>query len=410
MKVRDPPQHRYRGRDSIREPSNVNPFQKSLKVLPLGACFILAFAALWRLGNELPKLAFEQGTWAAFDLRVYHEASRAWFTEPAFYGSHALWDYPPASYLLFWVMAGWMDLEVARLTWAITTFLALMGFAWIFQSQSPVSTPSSRTLMGIFPFACYFPSAAIYVGQPSMHVVFAIALCGFLILPRQRTPARDGIAALALMFTLLKPTMGFPFLMLVSLLPGRFHIALLASGSYLALSLLAAAFRNESLWTLSVQWLSLAQSWKDYGEGHANLSRILTLTGLDGIRLPALALALGLLAVWAWRHRHGDIWLQLAVTGLVARLFIHHRLHDDGLVIFAMLPLLQLLRVRREQGRTVTATLLLLLMNAAALLLPAQFFHQEIWQRWLLESIQGTIWLGTLIFLLIQGPGIPTRT
>lgn len=367
-------------------------------------CFLLVTAAAWRLGNEFPRLLFEENTWAAQDLRVFYTASRAWFQNAPFYGIHPQWDYPPASYAAFWALVGWADFSTARWIWALTTLAALIGFAWIFQAQSGLSTVTDRCLFILFPLACYFPSAAIAVGQPSVHLIFAIAFCALLLFPESRSWGRDLTAACLLLFTLLKPTMGAPFIILVGILPRRFHVGLLASVGYLFISFVAAFFRSESLQTLVMQWFNVTQSWGNYAAGHANLSRFLTLASLEAFRLPATLATLGVLSVWLWRHRQANLWLLVAVTGLVTRLSIHHRLHDDGLVIFSLLPLLSLTRIDLEKQRIGSPAGILLWLTAGSLLFPAQFFHQEIWQRWILEGVQVLIWTTTLVFLMRDGP------
>ena len=48
------------------------------------------------------------------------------------------------------------------------------------------------------------------------------------------------------------------------------------------------------------------------------------------------------LGVWLYRHRRVDLWLQLGVIAVVARLWAYHRLYDDVLVVLALVALFRI--------------------------------------------------------------------
>jgi hypothetical protein len=116
--------------------------------------------------------------------------------------------------------------------------------------------------------------------------------------------------------------------------------------------------------------------------------------------LPSSLLALVVLGFWTYRHRHGDIWLLLGVTALVARLWAHHRWYDDLLIL---LPMVALFRVAKRapsaEGDDVVAGLLLGITTLAMLAPGGLYLFPPPWNG-LYVAGQVIVWVVVLIFLL----------
>ena len=251
-----------------------------------------------------------------------------------------------------------------------------------------------------FVFGAYPASAAIRVGQLGPFVV--LALVGAALLLTDRTePARlsrDGLGATLLVLAQVKPTLSIPFVPLILLRAGRVRPAAFAALGYGATSVLSTTLRGEDPVTPVLAWLRLGGSLHYFLEGHANLYKVLALTGGQSLALPASLVLLAGLAIWVHRRPGVDVWTVLGVTALVARLWTHHRLHDDVLLL---LPIVALARIARDgsgsrASRIATAALL---VNAALLLAPARVLALPLPTALLLEGPQVVVWVGTLVFL-----------
>ncbi|KPL15508.1 MAG: hypothetical protein AMJ93_16560 [Anaerolineae bacterium SM23_84] len=106
------------------------------------------------------------------------------------------------------------------------------------------------------------------------------------------------------------------------------------------------------------------------------------------------------LGFWTYRHRHGDFWLLLGVTALVARFWTYHRLYDDLLVLFPMVALFRIAkRGPSTDGSDVVAGMLLTI-TIFAMLAPARLRYAP-WPWYLLfTGGHALVWITVLIFLL----------
>ncbi len=369
--------------------------------LLLIAVVLTAIGMSLRLLYFLPEMLWDYSLRSASDLRMRHVEVHTWFAGLPVYGAVESADYPPASYAILWPLLGWLPLAPARWLWAVTTLLGLGFLAYVCVRESKVSAPVQRLLMALLPFSIYPTAVTILTGQLGVYVLSALVAGLLLLRYGQGRWWEDLLASALLVASLVKPTLAAPFFWLVLIVPGRLRPAMLVSVGYAALTLFAATFQKAGL-------LALMQGWRGQEsnirivDGHTNLSKWLAVIGLTELILPvALAALLGL-GVWVWRHRRVDFWLLLGVVALVARLWVHHRLYDDLLMLLPMITLFRLARKSPSpDGSDLTAGLLLAAL-LAAMLAPGEMLF-ELQGVWRFTQIGlGAIWLTVLVFFINQ--------
>lgn len=370
----------------------------------LAAIASMMAVALWRLGNELPRLLWETGGLGAFDLQLRHQEVQRWFSGLTVYGPVQRGDYPPASYAILWPLLGWLDIPAARALWAATTVASM---AWLARIAARESTSSYRLhvlLMMLLPFSTYAASAAIRVGQVGNHVI-PMLVAGLLLLHRGRGRWwEDAFAAGLLIPALVKPILTVPFFWLACFVPGRLRPIILVSVGYMLVTLFAASFQAGDPASILLGWLGERPQAL---QGHANIHKWLALAGLRDWMIPATAAILLALGVWVHRFREADVWILLGVSALVARFFVHHRLYDDMLVLLPMITLFRIAHMGpREGGGDVAAGLLFAAMWLT-LHAPASLLQYPAPVSTFMEAGQTGVWLVALVFLLYRARRAP---
>jgi hypothetical protein len=314
----------------------------------------MAIAAVGRLAYALPYLVSDVESWAAVDVKLRHAEVRAWFEGQRVYGELAEpGDYPPASYLLLWPLLGWLPLEGARWLWAATalTSLGALGLVTVRAGSgrdAGVSSADPHRLRTVFlallPFSLYPTQVIVYFGQIGIHVI-AACVVGFAWLVHGRPGAVRTVGASALLlFALVKPTLSAPFVWVLLFRPRWLHVAFLVVASYVAITLWASAFQPGGMVATVFDWFWYAHGRTGLitGSGTSNLHRWLELAGGERWAFPASLLVLAGHGLWTYRHRVADPWLLLGVAAIVARFWVHHRAHDDLLLLVPMLALFRI--------------------------------------------------------------------
>jgi hypothetical protein len=357
------------------------------------ACVVLA--AVWRLGNEVPRLLWEVGGYGAFDLRLRHHEVHTWFAGGEVYGEVGRGDYPPASYVILWPLVGWLELAHARVLWALATIASLAWFALIAVRAGEPTTRPQVLLLALLPFSTYAASAAIRVGQIG-NLVLPLLLSGLLLLHQQRGRWwEDLLAGAMLLPTLVKVTLTAPFFWLVCFVPGRARPIVLVTLGYIALTIFAISFQEGELRTVLLGWTSEPPQVLT---GHANVHKWLAAAGAEAWALPASIVILFGFAAWVYRHRRADFWILAGVAALVARLFIHHRLYDDMLILVPMITLFRLARGGPDRAGSDVAAGVLFAATWVTLLAPASFLTVP-YLSVLMDAGQSAVWLAALAFL-----------
>jgi hypothetical protein len=354
----------------------------------------MAAAAAWRLSNELPRLL--SGADGAFDMRLRHREVHRWFADEPVYGDVERGDYPPASYVILWPLLGWLDLAAARVLWAVTGLAGLAWLAWLAVREGGARTAAPVLLLALLPFSVYPSSATLAMGQLMNHVLPAILAA--LLLLRRRPPrwSRDVAAAGLMIAALVKPPIAVPFFLIMLLVPDRVRPAVLVIGGYAAVTLLAAAFRSEPLPYTLFGWLAETPQVLD---GHSNVHKWLALAGLQQLMLPASLGILLWLAWWIRRYREVDVWLLLGVCGIVAQLWLHHRLYDHLLLVVPMIALFRIAAGDSDGNARIPAALFFAAVWGT-LHMPAGLLTAPPPLSLATEAAQTLVWIAALVYLL----------
>ncbi|MBN2491834.1 MAG: DUF2029 domain-containing protein [Planctomycetes bacterium] len=352
----------------------------------------------------------------AVDLTFRIAEIREWFAgRPVYLGSY-LAVYPPASYALLWPLVGWMEEAwVAVALWTATEALALGWLSSFAVRESGARRSRERWLLALLPLSMYATGATLGNGQVTIHVMAAL-LAGIGLLERGRVSwARDLLAAALFLFALVKPSVAAPFFWIVLFLPGRWRPALLVVAGYAGLTLLAAAFQEGGLPSLVNQWL--ARSTSTAGNRYlvtiaAGPTTVAAAVGLREFATPVSLLVLAAAGAWLYRHRRGDLWLRLAVTAILARLWTFHLWYDDLLFLLPMIALFRLLRQAAGGPptlRVLTAGVLLALLVASNLAPGGLYSLPPPW-RLVYVFVQSGVWLAVLAFLVREAALARRRT
>lgn len=383
---------------------------KHRRMLTIVATGIMLSAALSRLAFEFHRLLFDQGRLGAIDLRIFHEFVQGWFAGRPVYQELATTNYPPASFALLWPLAGWLPVAAARWLFAGVVIASLIWLSVLLVRESQVRTRIEKALIALFLVSIYPTVVTIGNGQ---HVIYILAALLSAILILQRYPSsivRDLLATLLVTISLVKPTISAPFCWLVLVVPKSLRPMLLVVIGYALLTVFAVCFQPQDFMSVlrdAVDHCLDGAAREAKVHGYFNIHSWLTAAGLQAWNLPAsLALLFGL-GYWTYRNRNKDLWLLLGVTAIVARIWTHHPVYEDLLIVLPMVTLLRIAgRFPRTDGSDVVAGLLLAVCWSA-LLAPASI---RLWRapwNFIYTGGMAAIWLTILLFLVIQAQRQP---
>lgn len=363
----------------------------------------MAYTAWARLAYVFPHLL----DGVALDLGSRHRAVAYWFSGAGLAGKTSS-TYPPASYLLLWPLLGWPSLQAASALWAALCALALVWLMLLCLRDRAIASLSARWFGAMAMGAFTATSAVIWLGQLVILQLAAITLAMLLLHPKTGEPVgwkRELGAGALLLFALVKPSVGVPFLCLVLWSPTRLRVGVGVIAGYGVLTLAALAMQRDSLGELTMWAETVGRNSPQLNEGYANLRVWLAALGLKWFSHPAAALALAWLGVWTHRHSHADRVTLLGVTALVARLWTYHNSYDDFLLVVPMLALLRIAgrpdtnatdaaRSDALEARQFLVTLVLLL------LLPPNWLFEQSLTGMAARGLTGLVMVLTLWFLV----------
>jgi glycosyl transferase family 87 len=362
---------------------------------------LMVLAAVPRLAFELWRLLWSSGPNGAIDLKMFHSMVARWFAGVPIYEGIHYGDYPPASYVLLWPLLGWLAVPPARWLWAALSAALLAWLIAICVRGSEATTSAERRLVALLPLAMYATNVAIGNGQIILHTLTPL-LAGILLLRRSPSGWRDdAIAALLILFALVKPSVSAPFFWLALVIPSRRRPAALVIAGYAALTVLAATFQTAGLVELFRGWLAMSERTV-VSHGHANIHIWLTRLGASWLMPFASLILLLSMGVWSHRYRRADVWLMLGVAGLVARLWTYHGVYDDALVLPAMVALFRIARRGPLPDGSDAAAGLLFAINWALALAPASLLVFRAPWPFLFELALASTWIATLASLMIH--------
>jgi hypothetical protein len=367
-------------------------------VLRLGIGLMLVASAIW-LSYQFWRLLWQPDRLGAIDLRYYHTWVHRWFTGESVHVGRNGAEYPPATFVLLWPLAGWLDFTAARWFMALTTVGALTLLTVLVVRESGAESSLERGFVALTVLSFYATGAAIGNGQLIVHLLPLLLASLLLVTRSERTWRRDALVAALFLFALAKPTISAPFFWLMLCIPARWSAAALVVAGYVGLSLFAAAYQSAGLAALLGDSLGYGSALA-VGAGYANLHSWLSAVGLGAWILPASGAALAALGAWIYVHRSVDIWILLGVTAIVARLWTYHNWYDDLLILLPMVALFRLAKQRPfgDHSDVVAASLLAVawVMTRAP---GGLYLFPPPWDSvWVVGQI--TVWLALLVFLL----------
>jgi hypothetical protein len=361
---------------------------------------VLTVGAVFRVPQETYRLAFEPlGSGASTDLKKRHIEFAAWFKGVPVYGAIESADYPPASYPVFWPFIGWgMNLDSARVVWALTSLAALGWLVWVVLRGSGGGTRLEQWFLASAVVAAYATSANIRIGQAGIHLMAPIVAATLLVGRPGPGHFNAILIAFLMLVALVKPTFTAPFVWLVVFRGGLLPTVALVGG-YVVLTLLGASFQHESLANLVRGWLDQG-SLVEFHTAHANVHSWLGQLGYSQWILPASLIALAASGVWTLVYRHASPWLILGVLAIVARMWSYHRWYDDILLVPALIALYRVAREEPPRSYVGHAAALLLIGIVVLGAAPASWLSYGPPWGDAFKAIKTATWLMGLAFLL----------
>lgn len=376
------------------------------------ALFVLM--AVVKLVPAFQRLVFQDiDKLGAVDLRLRWNETKAWFAGYRVKGN----VYPAASFAMFWPLMGWLSLAQTRVLW-VPLYLGSLGWlSRLCMRECSPATPRGRVAAALLPWALTSSAVTISIGQLGLFTLPA-AIAFALVLARGTNSVRNDLRAGALFVaSAMKPTIAAPFAWLLIALSRRLRPGAIASAVYGGLSALALSFLIPERVRPDESAVLLPDTFRQFGsneeplkvaqgfflQGYGNLQNLAVNAGLNAYQsfvLPMVAvLACG---AWAWRRRHADVWILLAVCGLVARMSFYHRLYDDLLALPAIVALARIAASRAkasveglDDGTAIVARLLLVACATAGCMPGYLMIHLPVTHAFATGS-----WLATLWFLV----------
>jgi hypothetical protein len=367
------------------------------RVLLTLAVAALAVAALLKLPMEASHILWDER--GAKDLRYYFEWAHDWAAGRNVYLRADLPEYPPGSLPVLYGIAGWLDWPRARLLIGTLSLGGAALLVCIALRETRPRTGAEAMLIALLLASNNGTGTALGNGQLAL-IVIPLLLGAVLLLRRRAVAWRtDLVAAACMSAALVKPSLAVPFLWLGLIFPAgiRLRPMLLTAAGYAALSILA-------LWVMDVPLSEALLIAVRNGLGTAvtardpNMHFLLTKLGLESFMLFGSAVALLGLGAWVYRNRASDVWLLLAVTALIARIWTYHRVYDDVLILLPQIALWRIAATETaDRGGRIAAVLLAL--NALVVVAPGNMTAPPDWLQRAVLGAQAIVWSATLAML-----------
>jgi hypothetical protein len=368
---------------------------------------LLAALAAKRIGFQSYRLLAAPAYPAAIDLQLRLNETRHWIRGEPVYGALVAAVYPPATYALFAPLAlvpevvargvWWLLVMASLVALSILTLRAIQDLPWAADRRW-------RAAAALLPWAAYPASIVLSMGQVGL-LSLTLAIVA-VILAVQASRARQVAAGGLFAVALVKPSVAAPFFWLLLWLWPPLG-ALVAAGSYLALSLMSMLPRPERAAFLLVAWVR--QGAITLGKGYGHLAILLGDFGATRWSTLAALLLLLALGAWTWRRRDADIWARLGVAAVCARIWTYHTYSDDLLALPCVIAVLRLAAGAPTARRRQVAAIVAGVEIAVLLLAPTRLFAAtDPHVRWLVE-LPGTAGLllcgATIVALAARGVG-----
>ncbi len=356
---------------------------------------LMSLLAVTRTAYQLWRLLIDRNPNGAIDLRNVHEWVDLWFTGEPLKEIIFL----PATYALLWPFTGWLSFETARWLWAILYIASLLWLVYIVIGETGIGKKREILFAALFILAIYPTSITIGNGQVILFLLPAVLTAVLMERGPKNGIAGDIVIALLFLFSSLKITVTAPFLLIPLITRRAFRPFIIAACGYVAVTYLAISFRDAGLIETLRIWIEDSSALAA-GGGYADIHIWLGSLGLKQLILPASLVLISAFSLWLYAFRNIDVWIQLGVAAIVARLWTYHRLYDDLLILVPVITIFRITGSSRLSPNERLAADLLLLVSWLGLLSPGFFLQLRFPIGTLFRAGQTAIWISMLVFLL----------
>ena len=355
----------------------------------------MSFLAVSRLAYQLWRLLLNPGWNGAIDLRIMHESVDQWFKGEALREIIHL----PATYAIIWPLAGWLSFETARWLWAVLYAVSLVWLFRIVAAETGIKKREEILFAALFILSIYPTGITIGNGQVILFLLPCILTAVFMEREHESGIIRDIILSLLFLISSLKITVTAPFFLIALITQRAIRPLTIAACGYLILTYVAISYRDAGLVETLKTWMHDCSAVAARG-GYANIHIWLIALGLERLIFPASFVLIAAFSLWLFKFRKTDIWIQLGVAAIIARIWTYHRLYDDLLILVPMITIFRIVRNNQLSPNERLAADLLLVITWLALLSPGTFLQLPPPLGTLFRTGQAVIWLSLLVFLV----------
>ncbi|MEW6145799.1 MAG: hypothetical protein AB1598_12360 [Thermodesulfobacteriota bacterium] len=355
----------------------------------------MSILAVTRLGYQFWRLLLDHNWNGAIDLRIIYESVDQWFKGEALFEIIHL----PATYAIIWPLTGWLSFESTRWLWAALYAVSIVWLFRIVSAETGIEKREERIFAALFILSIYPTGITIGNGQVILFLLPCILTAVLMESEREISIIKDVILSLLFLFASLKITVTAPFFLIALITQRAIRPLAIAACGYSVLTYVAISYRDEGLVQTLQIWLHDCSAVAARG-GYANIHIWLITLGLERLIFPASFVLIAAFSLWLFKFRKIDIWIQLGVAAIVARLWTYHRLYDDLLIIVPMIAIFRIVRTDKLSPNESLAADLLLLISWLALLSPGSFLQLPFPLGTPFRTGQAFIWLSMLAFLL----------
>lgn len=345
----------------------------------------------------------------ALDLHSRYDETQSWFRGEPVYRMSAGAVYAPASYSMLKILFNVLEWKHVKVLWYLASLVATVLLSWQLCRYSFAEGRMEKAFIGLMPFAFYSVGAAIGNGQLVLLVLPSLLLALRLLLSSDSTPWRTGLGVALMTFSLVQPTISAPFFWLLLFRSPRFLRAFWVVVAYAVLTVVAIYYQIDSVpnpnrgvpaLQIMEKWAVRAGGGARFGSTTGGYGTVHNLMGYVGLQRFNVQVSLAILfafGLWVYRNRRADLWISLAVTAIVARIWVYHRWYDDALLLIPMIALFRLSRSTwRPMSVRALSSLLFILLWGFSL---APGFLYTVKDPSFFIAVQILTWLSTLVFL-----------
>lgn len=359
------------------------------------AIWFMSFLAVSRLAYQLWRLLLNPGWNGAIDLRIIYESVDLWFKGEALREIIHL----PATYAIIWPLTGWLSFGSARWLWAVLYAVSLVWLFRIVVAETGVKKREEILFAALFILSIYPTGITIGNGQVILFLLPCILTAVFMEREHESGIIRDIILSLLFLISSLKITVTAPFFLIALVTQRAIRPLTIAACGYLVLTYVAISYRDAGLVETLKTWMHDCSAVAARG-GYANIHIWLITPGLERLIFPASFVLIAAFSLWLFKFRKTDIWIQLGVAAIIARIWTYHRLYDDLLILVPIITIFRIVRNNQLSPNERLAADLLLVITCLALLSPGTFLQLPPPLGTLFRTGQAVIWLSLLVFLV----------